>query len=225
MMREVTPTIEEYLEMIYRIEERDGVTKTSDLVSALNVAPGTVTNTVKRLEKEQLVTHEPYRGVKLTENGKKIAIDVIRRHRLSERLLTDFLHIDWGEAHEAACKLEHGVTNRVTNKLEEALGHPSTCPHGNPIPATNGTIIEENSRPLVELLKKEKSTISRIAQEKADILNYLETQRLVPGTSVEILEKAPFEGPIILKAGHNTIVLSQKMASIIHVKDNQQKTE
>ena len=223
MMKKVTPAVEEYLETIYRLEKRDGVAKTNGLVLALNVAAGTVTNTVERLEREQLVTHEPYKGVKLTEQGKKIALDVLRRHRLSERLLTDFLKFDWGEAHEAACRLEHGVTSRIANKLEEVLGHPTTCPHGNPIPTMNGTIAEERSRPLVELQENDEGTISRIAHEKTDILSYLKNQGLVPGVSVEIIEKAPFEGPITLRTSQNTIVVSQKMASIIEVQDKKQK--
>ena len=222
-MKKVTPAVEEYLETIYRLEKRDGVAKTNDLVLALSVAAGTVTNTVERLEREKLVTHEPYKGVKLTEQGKRIALDVLRRHRLSERLLTDFLNFDWGEAHEAACRLEHGVTSRIANKLEEVLGHPSTCPHGNPIPAINGTIAEESSRPLVELQENEEGMISRIAHEKTDILSYLKNQGLVPGVSVEIIQKAPFEGPITLRTSQNTIVVSQKMASIIEVQDQKQK--
>ena len=223
MMKKVTPAVEEYLETIYRLEKRDGVAKTNNLVFALGVAPGTVTNTIERLEKERLLTHKPYKGVKLTEKGRRVAIDVLRRHRLSERLLTDFLQFDWGEAHEAACRLEHGVTSSIANKLEEVLGHPTTCPHGNPIPKMNGTVDEEPSIPLVELQENEEGMISRIAHEKTDILSYLKNQGLVPGVSVEIIQKAPFEGPITLRTNQNTIVVSQKMASIIEVQDQKQK--
>ena len=125
-MAEVTPKIEEYLEGIYRLQERNGVARTSNIVKLLQVVPGTVTNTVEKLEKEGLVIHEPYRGVKLTEKGFKIALRVLRKHRLSERLLTDILSMDWDEAHEAACRLEHAITDNIIKKLEKALGHPKT---------------------------------------------------------------------------------------------------
>ncbi|MBS7615514.1 metal-dependent transcriptional regulator, partial [Candidatus Bathyarchaeota archaeon] len=109
MEQEVTFVIEEYLEAIYRLQEKNKAARTNDLVKMLNVAPGTVTNTVERLERESYITHVPYKGVKLTEKGNSIALQVLRRHRLSERLLTDILHIDWDKVHEAACRLEHGI--------------------------------------------------------------------------------------------------------------------
>ena len=124
MSEEVTAVIEEYLEGIYRLQEKSGVARTSEIVKLLQVVPGTVTNTVERLEKEGLVTHEPYKGVKLTEKGRKIALNVIRRHRLSERLLTDILRVKWSEAHKAACRLEHAIIHEIVKPLEKALGHP-----------------------------------------------------------------------------------------------------
>jgi len=218
MNEEVTAVIEEYLEGIYRLQEKSGAARTSDIVELLQVVPGTVTNTVERLEKEGLVTHAPYRGVNLTAEGRKIALHVIRRHRLSERLLTDILHVKWSEAHTAACKLEHDLTNDITKSLEKALGHPRTCPHGNPIPTNCGGIIEEESWPLTELNENERGTIVKITEEKPDFLRYLDTIGLTPGALVEVLEKAPFDGPITLKMGAVSHALSHAMASIIQVK-------
>jgi DtxR family Mn-dependent transcriptional regulator len=218
MSEEVTAVIEEYLEGIFRLQEKSGVARTSDIVQLLQVVPGTVTNTVERLEKEGLVKHEPYRGVKLTEKGLKIALQVVRRHRLSERLLTDILHVEWDKAHDAACKLEHGITDEIIKPLEKALGHPKTCPHGNPIPTKCGGIIEEKSQPLTELDEREQGVIVKITEEKSDLLHYLDTLGLVPGTSVEVVEKAPFDGPITLKVGATNRALSRATASIIQVK-------
>jgi DtxR family Mn-dependent transcriptional regulator len=217
-MSEVTEVVEEYLEGIYRLQEKSGVAKTGDIVKALQVVPGTVTNTVERLEREGMLRHEPYRGVKLTDKGRKIALNVIRRHRLSERLLTDFMHVDWDKVHDAACKLEHGITNDVTKKLEKALGHPKTCPHGNPIPTACGGIIEEKSEPLSTLRFKESGVVAKIKDETPEVLEYIAALGLLPGTSIEIVEKAPFDGPVTVKVGGANHALSLSLASIIWVR-------
>lgn len=218
MMEQVTAVVEEFLEAIYRLQEKYEVARTSDLVSSLKVAPGTITNTVERLEKEGYITHEPYKGVKLTEKGLKIAIQVVRRHRLSERLLTDILHMKWDKVHEAACRLEHGITDEIIKPLEKTLRHPKTCPHGNPIPTKCGGIIEEKSQPLTKLNEKEQGILVKITEEKSDLLRYLNTLGLAPGATIEILEKAPFDGPITLKVDGTRHALSPEMASIIQVK-------
>jgi DtxR family Mn-dependent transcriptional regulator len=217
-MSEVTAVVEEYLEGIYRLQEKSGVARTSDIVKVLQVVPGTVTNTVERLEKEGMLRHEPYRGVKLTDKGRKIALGVIRRHRLSERLLTDFVRVDWDKVHDAACKLEHGIANDVIKKLEKALGHPKTCPHGNPIPTACGGIIEEKSEPLSTLRSKESGVVAKIKDETPEVLEYIAALGLLPGTSIEIVEKAPFDGPVTVKVGGANHALSLSMASIIWIK-------
>jgi DtxR family Mn-dependent transcriptional regulator len=215
---EISAVIEEYLECIFKLQEKSGVARTNDIAKSLEVVPGTVTNTVEWLEKEGLITHKPYKGVKLTEKGRKIALQVIRRHRLSERLLTDILHIEWDKVHDAACKLEHDITDEITKPLEKALGHPKTCPHGNPIPTRCGGIIEEESQPLTVLNEREQGTIVKITEEKADLLRYLGTMGLVPGASFEVVGKAPFNGPIVIKVGRTNRALSREVASIIKVK-------
>ncbi|MFB0502553.1 MAG: metal-dependent transcriptional regulator, partial [Candidatus Bathyarchaeia archaeon] len=113
MVTIVSSVIEEYLEVIYRLQERSGVARTLELAEMLNVAPGTITNTVERLEKESLIVHEPYKGVRLTEKGRGIALRMVRKHRLSERLLTDILDVEWDKVHDAACQLEHGISDEI----------------------------------------------------------------------------------------------------------------
>ena len=218
MTEQVTAVVVEYLEAVYRLQERSGVARTNDIVKALKVAPGTVTNTVERLEKEGYITHEPYRGVKLTEIGLKIALQVVRRHRLSERLLTDILHVEWAKVHDAACKLEHGITDEIIKPLEKALRHPKTCPHGNPIPTKCGGVIEEKSYPLSALNEQEQGTIMKITEEKSNMLHYLDSLGLVPGALIQVMEKAPFDGPIILKVNGTSHALSRTIALIIRVK-------
>jgi len=217
--------IEEYLEGIYRLQERDGkAARTGDLVKMLQVAPGTVTNTVERLEREGLVTHVPYKGVKLTEKGRKIAINVIRRHRLSERLLTDILRVKWSEAHQIACKLEHSFTGDLVKKLEKALGHPKTCPHGNPIPTQCGGIIEEKSEPLTSLKPKARAIVVKITREEQGVLEYLANLGLMPEASFEVVNKAPFNGPITLKIGENICAISPDVAANVNVKTLSRKS-
>jgi len=218
MIEEVTAVVEEYLEVIYRLQEKDGVARTGDIVKSLNVAFGTVTNTVERLENEGYVTHEPYKGVKLTEKGLKIASQVVRRHRLSERLLTDILHVEWDKVHDAACKLEHGITDEIIKPLEKALKHPKTCPHGNPIPTKSGGIVEEKSLPLTALNEHEKGIVVKVTDENPELLHYLNTIGIVLGAQVEVFEKTPLNGPIILKVGETTRAISRKVGSVIKVK-------
>jgi len=214
----VSAKAEEYLEAIYRLEKKIGVAKTLELARQLKVVPGSVTNTIESLERRGLVIHEPYKGAKLTEKGRKLAINVLRRHRLAERLLTDVLGLDWSRAHDAACKLEHGIAEDIVKPLEKALRHPKTCPHGNPVPTACGGIIEEKSEPLTNLDPGEKGTIAKITKEESDVLQHLATLGIMPGVTVEVEEKAPFDGFVIIKVGDVSHTLEHKCASIINVR-------
>jgi len=214
----VSSEAEEYLEAIYRLEKKTGSAKTMELARQLKVVPGSVTNTIENLERRGLIIHEPYKGVKLTEKGRKLALKVLRRHRLAERLLTDVLHLDWSEAHDAACKLEHAFSDDVIKPLEKALGHPKTCPHGNPIPTKCGGIFEEKLEPLTNLNPQEEGIVVKIMEEESDLLRYLATLGLTPGTSVKIVEKAPLNDLITVEVGGTNHALSHKVASIVEVR-------
>jgi DtxR family Mn-dependent transcriptional regulator len=217
--KEISSTIEEYLEAIYKLQERNGAAKTTKLAEQLSVALGTITNTVESMEKQDLVIHEPYRGVKLTAKGRKMALDVIRRHRLSERLLTDVLRVEWSKAHDAACKLEHVFADKeLSRPLDRALGHPKTCPHGNPIPTETGKLTEDHSEALSNLNRGEKGTVVKVTDERPDMLQYLATLGLMPGASVEIEEKAPFNGPVMVKVMGASYALGREVASVIWIK-------
>lgn len=220
--KELSATIEEYLEAIYRLEERKGSARTGDIAKELNVTLGTITNTIESMEKQRLVRHKPYRGVNLTRRGRQIALDVIRRHRLSERLLTDILSLEWSKAHHAACRLEHAIADKdIVEPLEKALGKPKTCPHGNPIPSASGEVVEEKSKILANLSLGEEGIIVKVTNEKPELLQYLATLGLVPGSKVQIEEKAPFNGPIMVKVMGASYALGRNVASVIWVKKNQ----
>ena len=220
---EVTSATEEYLEIIYKLQKKSGVATTSDLARALKVTPGTVTNTIARLEKESFVIREPYRGVRLTEKGRRIALRTIRKHRLSERLLTDLLNVEWERVHEAACKLEHSISDEIAKKIEKALGHPKTCPHGNPIPTECGGIIEKSSEPLSEFNIGDKGVIAKITDERRELLEYLSSLEVRPDKIVEIVDKAPFGGPITVRIEGKNHAISREIASLIEARKIEQE--
>lgn len=217
----ISAAIEEYLENIYRLEQEYGVARTSKLAERVGVSLGTVTNTIDSLEQKNLIVHEPYRGVKLTNTGRRLALDVIRRHRLSERLLNDILNMKWSHVHDYACQLEHALPKEVIQSLNKVLGYPTTCPHGNPIPDPNGTLPIETSQPLDSLALGQSGTILKIHKEQRDYLEYLENLQLLPGIRVQMLKKAPFDGPITIATQGKTQTLGRNIAAIIHVQPDE----
>ncbi|MEM2955883.1 MAG: metal-dependent transcriptional regulator [Nitrososphaerales archaeon] len=218
MDRKLSQMQEEYLELIYKLEEREGVAKTGQIAQELKVALGTVTNTVANLEKKGFLVHRPYAGIKLTEKGRKIALNILRKHRLSERLLADILKIPWSAIHDIACKLEHIIDGDVTEAIEKSLQYPKTCPHGNPVPDKDGRISIDNYEPLVNLPVKTKGKVMKIIDEKEDVLKYLATLGLLPGVEIEVEEKAPFGGPILVKVSEARYALGREISSSIYVK-------
>lgn len=216
-MEELTEAAEEYLESIYRLQEKDGKAQTKDLVRLLKVVPGSVTNTIERLERKGYLMHEPYRGVRLTEKGRKIALQVIRRHRLCERLLTDILHIKWEKVHEIACKLEHVFPQDAIKDLEKALGYPKTCPHGNPIPTDFGEIFEEEIWSLTDLKLGESAIIVKISEEESHILEYFARTGILPGATIKVLKKI-HNRSLLIRVEDKNHELDMSMASVIKVR-------
>jgi len=213
----VTDQAEEYLEAIYRLESKVGFARTMDLSRELGVVPGSITNTIKNLERKRLVIHEPYKGVKLTDDGRKIALTILRRHRLAERLLTDILHMDWSEVHNPACKLEHAISPEMIKPLEKALRHPKRCPHGNPIPTKCGGILEEETIALTELDAKTSGVIVKITEEKTETLKRLTRLKLTPGKRIEIENVVP-NSSLTVRVGNKNCTIEQNVATMIYVK-------
>jgi DtxR family transcriptional regulator, Mn-dependent transcriptional regulator len=180
---------EEYIEIIYKLQKRNNAAKTKDLAEVLHVVPGSVTNTIEHLESHGLVRHEPYRGVKLTKEGERLALSIIRRHRLAERFLTDILKADWSTVHADACKLEHAMSKNVTDLLEERLEHPRFCPHGNPIPTETGLIEDMPALALTEANSNESYLVDRIVNEENVNLEMLEDKGIKPQASIQILKQ------------------------------------
>jgi len=185
---ELSYEAEEYVEAIYRLQKRSGAAKTKELAEELCVVPGSITNTIKHLEKHCLVKHEPYRGVKLTAKGEKLALDILRRHRLAERLLTDILDAEWSGVHESACKLEHALTKDVIALLEKKLEYPRFCPHGNPIPTEYGEV-EEECYQLTEIGLNEACIVTKITDEKREKLLLLASKGIKPDVPIHVVKR------------------------------------
>jgi len=214
----VSPKMEAYIEAIYRLEKKTGLARTSDLAQDLSVALGTITNTIGSLEKKRFVVRKPYRGVRLTERGRRIALDVIRRRRLSERFMTDVLKMDWSNVYKPAGKFAHYLPDEIIKPLEKALRHPQTCPHGNPIPTKCGGILEEESEPLTDLNLNESGIIIKITEEKPRTLRHLAKMGLAPTALVKVEKKNSSKGLITLKVQGIKHNLPKEITSIIWVK-------
>lgn len=216
MRKKLSPIQEEYIKLIYRLEEREGVAKTGRIAKELRVALGTVTNTVANLKKEGFLIHRPYSGINLTEKGRNVALEILRRHRLLERLLADVLKIPWSATHDISCKLEHIINKDVAEAIERTLKYPKTCPHGNPVPDKDGKIVKDTYEPLMKLPVKSRAKIMKIVNENEGLLNYLAALGLLPGVEIEVEEKDP-RGNIIVKVSEARCALESEVSSSIYV--------
>jgi DtxR family Mn-dependent transcriptional regulator len=213
----ISEAIQDYLKGIYHLEERDGSASTSALAAAMGVAAPSVTGMVKRLAALHLVDHTPYQGVALTPAGRKIALEVIRHHRLLELYLAETLGYSWDRVHEEAERLEHVISEELEEKIFEALGRPVRDPHGEPIPSRDGDVEVRELERLSDLEVGAGGIIGQVSETTPEILRYLGDRGLVPDTAVAVQEKAPFDGPITIRAGAATHVLGRQLASHIRI--------
>ncbi|MDP9420775.1 MAG: metal-dependent transcriptional regulator [Actinomycetota bacterium] len=199
----VTKSERETLKAIYRLTRDRLEAQTGALADSLRVAPGTVTFTIKRLAERGLVDHRPYHGVELTAAGRRAAISTIRRHRIVERFLADMLGYAWNEADRLAGSFEHDLPQEVEDRIFVALDRPATCPHGFPIPALEAADIP--SLPSLYALEPgDVATVAVPGSTDPDVVAFLDTLGLRPGVIVEVREKHPFDGPLVLRvAGHD----------------------
>ncbi len=208
---------EMYLKTVSELADGDGLISIAAIAGQLGISTVAATEMVHRLKDQGLLEHTPYKGVHLTEKGQQKANALIRAHHLWEVLLVERLHIPWAQAHDYACRLEHATDTAVTEALAAYLNHPAACPHGNPIPTTDGQITIPNDQPLTALTPGQSGIISRIAPESVLLFEYLAARGLVPGTAVHITEIAPFNGPIMVACGDIIHPLGQEAAGHIYV--------
>jgi DtxR family transcriptional regulator, Mn-dependent transcriptional regulator len=214
--------IEEYLEWVYRLSKEQDEVTTTDVARSLKVSPASVTGMLKRLAERGLIIHEKYHGITLTDQGREIALATIRRHGLLERLLVDVLGLPWHLVDEEAGRLEHHITPEVEARLMSFLGHPTTCPHGQPI---NWVEPETNVR-LAKLEKGDTAEVARIADETPEFLEYVAELGLKPGAEVQVVGRAPFKGPLMIRVADREHHVGDEVASKIWVcpPRNQERT-
>jgi DtxR family Mn-dependent transcriptional regulator len=215
-----TQNAEEYLEAIFKLQRGDEPVTVKRLATELGVAPPSVSEMIGRLRAAGLVEEQPAgaRGIALTEAGTAEGATLVRRHRLSERFLVDYLDMPWDAVHDEACKLEHVLSPEVEARLAEQLGNPLTCPHGHAIPAEDGSLVEESMRALSELGPGERAVIGCITEEKSDLLRYLASLGLLPDTSITVESVAPFNGPLLVRVGGSQYALGREVTDKIMVR-------
>lgn len=201
----ITPNMEDYLKAIYLIQQRGENATTSLLSEQLGgLKPGSVTGMIKKLAELDLIEHQPYQGVQLTPEGEKIALEVLRHHRLLELYLVEALGYSWDEVHEEAEALEHYISEKLEARIAAHLGQPDFDPHGDPIPTVDGTLPHTpQTIRLTELPVGAMARIVRVRDQHAERLRYLAELGLVPGTSVRLVAAEPFEGPMSLQIGED----------------------
>ncbi len=214
----VTHAMEDYLKTIYELSQDQAQVTTSRLAERMNVRPASATGMLKTLAELHLVTHTRYYGVSLTPAGERVALEILRHHRLIERYLVEALGFGWDEVHDEADRLEHVISEKFEARIATLLGHPTTDPHGAPIPAMDGTMPAHSTINLADVSVGIPHTITRVRGDNfPERLKYLESLGLVPGKEVIVETAAPFDGPLSITVDGSTVVLDRRMAMLIVV--------
>jgi DtxR family transcriptional regulator, Mn-dependent transcriptional regulator len=220
----LSEAMQDYLKTIYSLQESDHDVATSALAERLGVAAPSVTGMVKKLAALKLVRHQRYQGVRLTKAGERVALEVLRHHRLLELYLAEALGYSWDQVHAEAERLEHVISEEFEERMFHALGQPTQDPHGHPIPTKEGKVASPGSSRLADLPPGAQAVISGVSDRDPEMLRYLGERGLVPETAVTVMARAPFNGPITVKAGRASHVLGTDLAREIRVQARQKRT-
>jgi DtxR family Mn-dependent transcriptional regulator len=210
-------SIEDYIKTIYMLEGEHQRATTQRIAKRMGVRMASVTGMVKHLAAEGLVKHKPYHGARLTDEGRQIALKMLRRHRLIELFLHEALDVPWDEVHDDAEAMEHAVSDKLIERIFLFLGKPQFDPHGSPIPGDDGSIEPLDAMKLGECDAGTRTRVVLVSDEDADFLRYLTQSGLKIGSEIEIVEKAPFDGPLTLRVGRSRIALGREAACRILV--------
>ncbi len=217
MTGELSEAIQDYLKAIYKLERDEGKATTSKIARSMRVAPSTATAMLKKLAVLGLVDHTRYRGVVLTEQGERVALEVIRHHRLLEQYLAETLGLPLDELHAEADRLEHALSEELETRIDEQLGYPTHDPHGDPIPNADLEVDDRELRVLADLEPGEQATVRRVPDESSEVLRYLAEIGLVPGRRVVLRHAAPFGGPLTLTFEDVELAIARELAAEIGV--------
>jgi DtxR family Mn-dependent transcriptional regulator len=213
--RDLTVAVQDYLKAIYALEAAGERVTTSALAARMAVSAPSATAMTKRLAELGLAERAPYKGVALTDEGRRRALEVLRHHRLLERYLADRLGLSLDEVHAEADRLEHALSEELEAKIDAELGFPTHDPHGDPIPDRDLRLEAARERTLADLGPGERTSVSRVPDGDPDLLRYLTELGLVPGSDVEIVSRAPFAGPVTVKTDQGSHAISRELADRI----------
>lgn len=220
---ELTVAVQDYAKAIFTLESRHGAASTTDLAALLEVRPASVSGMLRKLSALGLVEHERYHGVRLTKRGRRVALEVIRHHRLLELFLVESLGMTWDEVHAEAEVLEHALSEELEELIAAKLGDPTVDPHGDPIPTRELELAETTAPTLAELDPGEAATFARVSDADPEMLRFLGERGIVPGTSLELVERQPFDGPLFVRAGRDVHVLGATLARAMRVQREGEK--
>ncbi len=211
----LTRSVEDYLKAIYQLSPEGRPASTSEIAHLLALSPPSVTGMVKRLSDHGLLEHVPYRGVQLTDEGRRAALRMVRRHRLIEAYLVEFLGYSWDTVHDEAERLEHAVSDTMVERMASALGHPEVDPHGDPIPTADGSIHELACTPLSDFPVGETVQIHRFHESQPERLRYIASLGLRPGVQIIVVDRQPFDDLVTIEVGSERHVIGRELGHVL----------
>ena len=211
----LSQSVEDYLKAIYKLQTEENWVSTSDLAARMEVSAASVTNMIKRLDSLGLVVYASYKGVKLSSPGEKIALEIIRHHRLLETYLREIMGYDWDEMHAEAEHLEHHISEEFEARLDQMLGYPTHDPHGDPIPSRDGSIAIIDSEPIQDCPTGVDLTVRRVSDTNTEMLRELESIGLLPGANLQVVAKTEDHGHVTIRSEDTELVLNLELASHI----------
>jgi DtxR family Mn-dependent transcriptional regulator len=214
----ISAAVEDYAKAIYELEVRDGCARTSALADRISVTPASASQMVKRLAELGLVSYSRYRGARLTEKGRRLALEVIRHHRLLELFLVEEFGMSWDQVHAEAEALEHVLSEQVEERIAARLGEPVVDPHGDPIPTVTLEIEECATRGLESLEPGERGVFTRVSDSEPAMLRFLAERGIAPGDRLEVVDKQPFDGPVFVRFSGAVEVLGGGLARAMRVR-------
>jgi DtxR family transcriptional regulator, Mn-dependent transcriptional regulator len=217
----VTQAVEDYLKVIYKLQQESGIATNSEVSRRMGTSPAAATKMIKQLAERQLVEYEPYQGVRLTPVGEKVALEIIRHHRLLELYLHQALGYGWDEVDAEAEQLEHHISEELEERINQMLGNPTTDPHGDPIPTREGVMPPTRGISLAESEPGDMLVVLRVSDRSSEVLRYLAQIGMRLEVEVEILEKQPFNGPLTVRIGDATMTVGRELAGHVFVERRQ----
>jgi DtxR family transcriptional regulator, Mn-dependent transcriptional regulator len=211
----LTRSVEDYLKAIYRLSPSGRPASTSEIAHLLELSAPSVSGMVKRLSEQGLLEHVPYKGVQLTAEGRRAALRMVRRHRLIESYLVDFLGYSWDTVHAEAERLEHAVSDTLVERMAAALGNPSFDPHGDPIPTPDGSIAELDCIPLSDIAVGRTVELRQVDESQPERLRYIASLGLRPGSVVTVTDRQPFGGPLTIESSGQRLIIGRELSQVL----------